>query len=69
MKSQLLQLGSRLLLLVLLVATGCSGSEFQDGDFVPASRRAQFHAVSRRRCRRCRGDGSAAPSLRSGLLH
>ncbi|KAI7841961.1 hypothetical protein COHA_004488 [Chlorella ohadii] len=44
MKSQLLQLGSRLLLLVLLVATGCSGSEFQDGDFVPASRRAQFHA-------------------------
>lgn len=51
MKSRLLQqLGSRLLLLVLLAVAGCTGSEFQDGDFVPAARRAQFHAV--RPCRR-----------------
>lgn len=51
MKSRLLQQpGSRLLLLVLLAVAGCTGSEFQDGDFVPAARRAQFHAV--RPCRR-----------------
>lgn len=46
------RIGSRLVLLVLLAAASCRGSEFQDGDFIPAARRAQFHSVSCRRRRR-----------------
>ena len=42
--------GCRAAALLLLSALAvCRGSEFQEGDFVPASRRAQFHGV---RCRR-----------------
>lgn len=48
---QLLQrLALRLLALLLLGIASCRGSEFLEGDFIPAARRGQFHGV-RRHCR------------------
>lgn len=32
--------------LLLLLVASCRGTEFQEGDFVPSARRAQFHGVS-----------------------
>lgn len=51
-RQRLLQrLALRVVALLLLAVASCRGSEFLEGDFIPAARRAQFHGVRRCRCR------------------